>query len=38
MTGTPDGVGPVVPGNVLVGSIETLGTLTVTIGEPAVAA
>ncbi|MEO3997922.1 fumarylacetoacetate hydrolase family protein [Mesorhizobium sp. CAU 1732] len=37
MTGTPDGVGPVLPGNVLVGSIDTLGTLTVTIGEPAVA-
>ncbi|TKT74384.1 fumarylacetoacetate hydrolase family protein [Aquamicrobium sp. LC103] len=38
MTGTPDGVGPVAPGNVLVGSIETLGTLTVTIGEPAAVA
>ena len=38
MTGTPDGVGPVKPGNVLVGSIESLGTLTVTIGDPAVAA
>ncbi|KRE16328.1 fumarylacetoacetate hydrolase [Bosea sp. Root483D1] len=38
MTGTPHGVGAVLPGNVLVGSIETLGSLTVTIGEPAVAA
>ena len=34
MTGTPDGVGAVVPGNVLVGSIEGLGTLTVTIDDP----
>ncbi len=38
MTGTPNGVGAVVPGNVLVGSIEKLGTLTVTVGQPAVAA
>ncbi|WP_108660073.1 fumarylacetoacetate hydrolase family protein [Acuticoccus kandeliae] len=38
MTGTPSGVGAVVPGNVLVGTIETLGSLTVTIGEPAVPA
>jgi fumarylpyruvate hydrolase len=37
MTGTPSGVGAVVPGNVMVGSIEGLGTLTVTVGEPAVA-
>ncbi len=33
-TGTPEGVGPVVSGDVLVASIERLGTLTVTIGEP----
>lgn len=33
MTGTPDGVGPVVPGNVLVGTIDNLGSLTVTIGD-----
>lgn len=33
MTGTPDGVGPVFPGNVLVGTIEGLGSLTVTIGD-----
>jgi fumarylpyruvate hydrolase len=33
-TGTPEGVGPVVSGDVLVGSIDRLGTLTVTIGEP----
>ncbi|RAH97438.1 fumarylacetoacetate hydrolase [Acuticoccus sediminis] len=38
MTGTPSGVGPVLPGNVLVGTIDTLGSLTITIGEPAVAA
>jgi fumarylpyruvate hydrolase len=37
MTGTPDGVGPVIPGNVMVGSIDGLGTLTITVGEPAVA-
>lgn len=33
MTGTPHGVGAVLPGNVLVGTIEGLGSLTVTIGE-----
>jgi len=33
MTGTPDGVGAVVTGNVLVGTIDNLGSLTVTIGE-----
>jgi fumarylpyruvate hydrolase len=37
MTGTPDGVGAVLPGNVMVGSIDGLGTLTVTVGEPAAA-
>ncbi|WP_269514103.1 fumarylacetoacetate hydrolase family protein [Brevundimonas subvibrioides] len=31
-TGTPAGVGPVVQGDVLVGAIDGLGTLTVTIG------
>jgi fumarylpyruvate hydrolase len=31
-TGTPEGVGPVVTGDVLVGAIDGLGTLTVTIG------
>jgi fumarylpyruvate hydrolase len=35
LTGTPHGVGPVVPGNELVGSIEGLGTLTVRIGPQA---
>ncbi len=35
-TGTPAGVGPVVQGDVLVGAIEGLGELTVTIGPPAV--
>ncbi|WP_018388153.1 fumarylacetoacetate hydrolase family protein [Ancylobacter sp. FA202] len=34
MTGTPSGVGPVLPGNVMVGSIETLGTLTIKVGPP----
>jgi fumarylpyruvate hydrolase len=33
-TGTPEGVGPVVTGDVLVGSIDRLGALTVTIGPP----
>jgi fumarylpyruvate hydrolase len=37
LTGTPNGVGPVGPGDTLVGSIEKLGTLRVTIG-PAVTA
>lgn len=32
MTGTPDGVGPVVVGDVLVGTIDGLGAITVTIG------
>jgi len=35
-TGTPAGVGPVVQGDVLVGTIQGLGSLTVTIGPPAV--
>jgi fumarylpyruvate hydrolase len=35
MTGTPAGVGPVVPGDVLVGAIEGLGTLTITVGDKA---
>jgi len=37
MTGTPDGVGPVLPGNVMTGSIEGLGKLVITVGAPAVA-
>jgi fumarylpyruvate hydrolase len=35
MTGTPAGVGPVVPGDVMVGAVEGLGTLTITVGEKA---
>jgi fumarylpyruvate hydrolase len=35
LTGTPHGVGPVKPGNVLVGTIDKLGSLTVRIGESA---
>ena len=35
MTGTPAGVGPCEPGDVLEGSIEGAGGLKVTIGEPA---
>lgn len=34
-TGTPAGVGPVVQGDTLVGAIDGLGALTVTIGPPA---
>lgn len=34
MTGTPSGVGPVVTGNTLEGTIEGLGSLTVKIGGP----
>ena len=34
-TGTPAGVGPVAQGDVLVGAIDGLGTLTVTLGPPA---
>lgn len=34
MTGTPAGVGAVVPGDVLTGAIEGLGQIAVTIGKP----
>jgi fumarylpyruvate hydrolase len=34
-TGTPAGVGPVVPGDVLVATIDGLDTLTITLGDPA---
>ncbi|GAB2905555.1 fumarylacetoacetate hydrolase family protein [Uliginosibacterium flavum] len=34
LTGTPAGVGPVQPGDVMVGEIDSLGTLTIRIGEP----
>jgi fumarylpyruvate hydrolase len=33
LTGTPAGVGPVVPGDVMVGSIDKLGSLTITVGK-----
>jgi fumarylpyruvate hydrolase len=32
MTGTPAGVGPVVPGDVMVGAVDGLGTITITVG------
>ena len=32
-TGTPEGVGPVKPGDVLEGSIDGVGTITLTIGR-----
>jgi fumarylpyruvate hydrolase len=35
MTGTPAGVGPVVPGDIMVGAVEGLGTLTITVGDRA---
>lgn len=34
-TGTPEGVGPVVPGDRLAGSVEGVGEIVLTIGEPA---
>ena len=34
-TGTPEGVGPVKPGDVLEGVIDGVGTITLTIGAPA---
>jgi fumarylpyruvate hydrolase len=34
-TGTPEGVGPVKPGDRLEGSIEGVGTIALQIGEPA---
>jgi len=34
MAGTPHGVGPVVPGNTMVGAIEGLGELTIQVGDP----
>lgn len=34
MAGTPNGVGPVVTGNTMVGEIDGLGTLTVHVGAP----
>ncbi len=33
MTGTPAGVGPVWPGDCIVGAVEGFGTITITIGE-----
>ncbi|MBA4342395.1 MAG: fumarylacetoacetase, partial [Methylibium sp.] len=33
-TGTPEGVGPVVPGDVITGQIEGLAELSLTIGAP----
>lgn len=35
MTGTPAGVGPVVPGDVMLGAVDGLGTLTITVGGSA---
>jgi fumarylpyruvate hydrolase len=34
-TDTPAGVGPVIPGDVMVGAVEGLGTLTIAIGDKA---
>jgi fumarylpyruvate hydrolase len=33
-TGTPEGVGPVKPGDKIEGSIEGVGTIALTIGAP----
>ena len=35
MTGTPAGVGPVVPGDVMVGAVDGLGAITITVGGKA---
>ncbi len=35
MTGTPAGVGPVVPGDVMVGAVDGLGSITITVGTKA---
>lgn len=35
LTGTPAGVGPVVPGDVMTGSIDRLGSLTISVGPAA---
>ncbi|MDB5551738.1 MAG: hypothetical protein JWL86_1722 [Rhizobium sp.] len=35
VTGTPAGVGPVVPGDVMVGAVAGLDTITVTVGDKA---
>ena len=35
MTGTPAGVGAVVPGDVITGGVDGIGELEVTIGAPA---
>lgn len=35
MTGTPAGVGPVVPGDVMVGAVDGLGTITIIVGDKA---
>jgi fumarylpyruvate hydrolase len=35
MTGTPAGVGPVVPGDVMVGAIDGLGAITIAVGDKA---
>ena len=35
LTGTPAGVGPVVPGDVMVGAVEGLGSITITVGDKA---
>ena len=32
LTGTPAGVGPVQPGDAMIGSIDKLGTLTIQVG------
>ena len=33
-TGTPEGVGPVVAGDTIEGSIEAVGTIALNIGQP----
>jgi 2-keto-4-pentenoate hydratase/2-oxohepta-3-ene-1,7-dioic acid hydratase in catechol pathway len=33
MTGTPEGVSPVMPGDVMVATIPSIGSMTVLVGE-----
>ena len=36
MTGTPEGVGPILPGDVLVATVEQIGSMQVAVhGDPA---
>lgn len=34
-TGTPEGVGPILPGEVMTGGIDGVGDIMITVGNPA---